>query len=219
MPITPLSGSGGIDELWGDFSGGTIVLAFQHPTYTGQHGLRVWNFSTDGLGTFTAGGPGGTTTLQQEADNLVSLLAACYAADTTISAIFARQTTTDHKSEVPYPYQFTAPASLAGTAGGSSNPVPDVINLVSRGGDGSRWALQLPGFSSLVSSTASNKVGFAATTGAVNALVKYLCGQTNGPVHGVKTNVVTHNGVAISFSVGNAIQQMNKRLRRHFKFI
>lgn len=217
MPITPLSGSGGIDEVWGDFSGGSIVFSFVHPTYTSTHELRVIPFDTAGTGLFTSPPVGSTSGLQQEADNLATLIAALYAADTTISAVFALQTLADHSGQAPYPFSFAGSSTVAGSAGGTSNPVPNVYSLNSRGGDGSRWRLPLPGVSSATTTGLAGKATWGSFgAGPEQNLLKYLAGLTNGPTHAVKSNVVTHNGVQIAFSPGTVTTIINKRLRRHF---
>lgn len=219
MPISPLSGGGGIDEVWGDFSGGIIIFQFIHPSYTGTHGFRVIPFDTAGTGLFTSPPTGTTNGLQQEADNLCTLIAALYNPDTTISALAATQTLADHSGQAPYPFSFAGSSTSVGTAGGVSLPVPDVLELVSRGADGSRWRVQLPGYSTAITDAAAHKETAASSAGAVRTLVDYLGGQSNGPTHAVKTNVVTHNGVPVLFSPMTIIQNMNKRLRRHFKVV
>lgn len=219
MPITPLSGSGGIDEVWGDFSGGILLFAFTHPNYTSQHGIRVIPF--DGTSFLFTAPPGGTTSgLQQEADNLATLIAAVYAADTTIACVGATQTLADHSGQAPTGFAPAGSSTVAGSDGGTSLPVYNVEELVSRGADGSRWRLTLPGPSNTSDSGTGGKTSWPSLgAGPYKALAQYLAGQTNGPVHAVKTNVCTHNGVGILFAAGNDISNLNKRLRRHFKVV
>lgn len=220
MPITPLSGSGGIDEVWGDLSGGSILFSFTHPNYTSLHQLRVRPFDTTGTALYTGSPVGVVTGVEQEAENLVTLIAACYAADTTIGALTLAQTLPDHTGEIPYDFTFGGGTVSAGTGGGTSLPVFNVVELVSRGADGSRWRLTLPGVSNTHESGTGAKDGWAgASSSPFLDLVKYLSGVTNGPTHAAKTGVVTHNGVPIAFAPGNFINTLNKRLRRHFKVV
>lgn len=220
MPITPLSGSGGIDEEWGDKSGGVIQFAFTHPTYTSLHEFRVLPFDTAGTALYTGSPAGVVTGVQQEADNLATLIAALYAADTTIAALALSQTLSSQNGQAPYAFTFAGTSTVAGSAGGSSLPVFNVENFTSRGADGSRWHVTLPGVSSAVSSgTGGIQRWPTIGAGAVQNLVNYLTGVSNGPTHAAKTGVVTHNGVAIQKGPGTITNAMNKRLRRHFKVV
>jgi hypothetical protein len=218
MAITPLSGSTSGDEVWGDFSGGEIVFGIISATYTAFAQFRVLPFDTSGTGLFTGPPAGSTNGLQQEADNLCTLIAALYDAGTTVTASHANQALTDHSGEMPYDYSFAGTSSHAGTAGGTANPVPTVLNFNGRGGDGSRWRVTLPGYSNAIGGGVAKDL-YGALTGAPAALAAYLTRQANGPTHAVKSCVCTHNGVTISTAGFSVTSMINKRLRRHFKLV
>lgn len=218
MTITPLSGGSGVNTEWGDFSGGEIVFTVTHEGgYVSRHVLRVIPF--DNTGTFGAPPAGTTSNLSQEAQNITALLRPLYANTATIAFIAVNQTLAAHTGQAPFAYTFTGTVSGAGSAAGADLTVPNVIVLASRGADGSRWRLTLPGASTSVNAGNASKTPFPSLTGAVANLINYLTGQTNGGVVAVKTNVVTHNGVVIQFSPGNSITSTNKRLRRRFGLV
>lgn len=215
MTIVVTSEGTGLGDLFLDDSGGAIVFTFAHPAYTSTHKLRVIPFGNSGSGIFNSPPSATTANLSQEADNLVNLIAGCYAADTTITAIAVQQVTNANDGVNPYPYTFTGTVSLAGTAGGVSQVTYEVHDMVGFSQDGDRWRFQLPGVSSAVT-PGLGRVNLTSVTGALNALYKYLTGQTNGPVTAAKTNVVTHSGIPLGTNMDLVIST-NKRLRRHFK--
>lgn len=217
MPITPLSGDVHGDEVWGDFSGGEILFSIVAPSYTSFHIFRVLPFDAVGTGLYTAPPAGVVTGIQQDADNLATLIKALYNADTTVSFYAANQVKADHTGVVPYAFIFASSSTVAGTAAGASHAVPNVLNFNSRGSDGSRWRVTFPGYSSTFGSDAV-KTPFPVLGGAELALAQYICGVNNGPTHAAKTGLVTHNGVPIAF-VGSVTVEMNKRLRRHFRVV
>lgn len=222
MPITPLSGSEATEsnEVWGDFSGGEILIAIQHPGYLSQHLVRVAPFSADGLGTYTDSSGGRETTVQQTADNVVTLLRALYAADTTVAAMGVNQTLPDHSGTAPYPLSLATGHFGAGTAGGTSANPADAVVMQSRGSDGSRWRFVVQGASSAVYTPGAGRSLWAAVgAGAFLDFIKYLTGQTNGPVATLKTQVVTHNGVPIQAGPGANMNEILKRVRRHLKLV
>jgi hypothetical protein len=220
MAITPLSGSEATqsDEVWGDFGGGTLVIGIQHPSYFSTHIVRVLPFDAGGGGGYSASPAGSETTVQQTADNIVTLIRALYAADTSVAVVGINRTASDHTGENPYDFDFATTHFGAGTAGGASLPVPNVLVLSSRGPDGSRWRLTLPGCSNAVSTGNATRGRWSASPpGPGTDLQKYIGGQTDGPVSALKTAIVTHNGVGVSFTAGNTITGINRRLQRHFK--
>lgn len=220
MGISPLSGSGGIDEVWGDQSGGTLIFSVSDTTSSTLHQLRVRAFSTDGLGTFTDVSGGKSATIQDEAENLANLIAALYPASVTVAMVGINQTSTDHTTEFPYAYTGTTPSSYAGAAGGSRDSLAIVDNFNGRGTDGSRWRLTLPGLSNAILTAVAGKVRWPSVgAGAALNLIQYLTGQANGPIHATKTQVVTHNGVPIDFNSGSVTTMYNKRLRRKYGLV
>lgn len=220
MPITPFGGSAGELETWQDFSGGQLIFTIVAPAGSTTHFLRVSPFDTAGTALYTPAITGGVTGVDQEAQNLTSLIAALYAADTTVTFVGVNQTLVDHSGVAPYAHTYTGTVSAAGTAGGTSNPVFNVEVLQSRGSDGSRWRLTLPGVSTAIGAGPGGKAlwpSYAASS--IRSLIDYLCGITNGPVNAAKTGVVTHNGVPVLKGPGATMNELNKRLRRRFKVV
>lgn len=217
MTIQTESIGAGFGTLYEDTSGGNLVLSISAPTYTSNHKFRVIEFDTAGTGLFTSA-PGGTTNgIQQEADNIAPLVAAVYAADTNGAFTRANQVLSDNTGTQPYPFAFSGGASFgAGTGGGTSAHPAFWADLAGVGTDGSRWRLTIPGPSSAQITDAPERVSQAAFGAAFKALADYLTGQTNGGVHAVKTNVVTHSGARIATPVF-LVTVWSKRLRRRFR--
>ena len=215
-PLTPTSLGTGFGAEYLDGSGGFMTLAISHPNYTSTHKFRVIPFST-GSGTPYVGPPAGTvSSVQQEADNLASLIAACYAADTAGAFIALNQVLSDNSGTQPFPMSFTSGATFAaGTDGGVSLPVWTVANIVGKSTQGARWRVSLPGPSN-TSITGHNRVSQASMPTSELNLANYLTGQANGPVHAAKSNVVAHDGFTLLAPLF-LLAFDNKRLRRHFR--
>lgn len=220
MPITPFGGSLGESEAWQDFSGGQLIFTITAPAGSTTHYFRVAPFDTAGTALYSPVITGAVTGADQEAQNLFALLQPLYNADTTIAFVGINQTLNDHSGVAPYAHTYSGTVSGAGNAAGASLPVYNVEVLQSRGSDGSRWRLTLPGVSSTITAGTGGRAlwsGYPAS--AIRSLVDYLCGITNGPVNAAKSGVVTHNGVAIQKASGATMSELNKRLRRRFKVV
>lgn len=208
-----ISGSDAI--LYEDTSGGNMVMAITHPDYLSNHRFRVIPFDNVGTGLFTAAPAGTTTGLQQEADNLAVLTAACYANDSSLAFIAANQVLSDNTGTQPYPFSFGGGSASVGTAAGASEPRWLEAVLVAKGVDGSRWQLRLPGLA-VNQLTTFGRLLYTSWAAAIQALALYLTGGANGPTHAAKTNVVTHSGAKLALPV-YIIGGKNKRIARHFR--
>lgn len=217
MTIETESIGSGFGTLYEDTSGGNIILTISHPTYTSNHKLRVIPFGSSGSGIFNAPPAGTTANLNQEADNLATLIAAVYDASTQAAFTRANQVLADNTGTQPYPYAFDAGAAFAaGTGGGTAGHPAFWADLTGVGTDGSRWRLTLPGPSSNQIVDSPERISEAGFGANFAALASYLTGQSNGPTHAVKTNVVTHSGVPLAAPLF-LVTVWSKRLRRRFR--
>lgn len=213
LGIQSVSEGSGLGNLYLDESGGFIQYTLTSGGYTSVHKAHVIPFGASSSGVYNSPGAGVEANLQQTADNLISLIKAVYDASSFGAAIGAYQVFTDNSGVQPYPYSFTTAAAFtAGTASGSPWPFFVDAGITGKSTDGARWQMHLPGPAQSVFSL-FGRFAYAGVGSPVQALMDYITGVTNGPVHSAKTAVVAHDGLPI-VAPTFALLATNKRLRR-----
>lgn len=202
---------------WEDGSGGGIVFQITGPDgYTSFHKVHVLPFGSSSSGVYDSPPASSELNLGQTADNLIALVKALYNTDSFGAVEEAVQIADGGQSVVPYAYSFGAGAAFAaGTASGSRWDTWVTGRLVLKDTFGGKGSLEFPGVSQSVMSRLF-RIPFGSISGAFDDLASYITRQTNGPVHAVKTCIVSHAGNPW-ISTGNLVGSTNKRLRRHFR--
>jgi hypothetical protein len=216
MTIQTEAESDGSGILYEDTSGGYLALAITSGNYTSLHKLRVLPFDTAGTGLYTSPPSGTVSGIENDAENLASLVAGLYDGASAGAFVKAFQVLSDNTGVQPYPFSFGGSALFgAGTGGGAAWPGFVVGSLAGTGSDGSRWQLHFPGPSNAQFSV-FGRFNYAGSGSGVQALMNYLTRASNGPVHAQKTGVVTHSGATIQAPMA-ALLATNKRLRRRYR--
>lgn len=219
MPITVSGDPEAGAATWEDLSGGYLVLSLAHSSYTSHHRFRVIPFDTAGTGNFLSPPAASTTSIQQEMDNLISLITAMYPG--AVNGGFTRvyQTFDPVLGAAPYPFSFGVGSSFgSGSASGAALPTAVVLNITTTSKQGGRVRWTFPGLADSQISGTPQKVIQSGYTGAIKAFMDYVTDVTNGPVHAVHSNLVAHDGQSpIAGAFG--IVMDNKRLRRRLGLV
>jgi len=219
MPIE-ISGSaesGG--AIYEDASGGYLQFVLASPAYTSHHKFRVAAFDTSGTGVYVTPLAGHTVNIQQDMDNLITLLAALFAADTSGAFNRVFQVYDPVAGVNPYPFIFGAGSAFAvGTAGGASNGPATMFNLNGVSVEGARWSLRMGGFSTAVLTNGAAKLQQAAFGVEFKALADYISQAAVGPTHALLSQILAHDGDRILASM-TGTGMTNKRIRRHLGLV
>jgi hypothetical protein len=205
--------TGGDGVIYLDESGGYIQFSISAGGYNSVHKLHVLPFGVSASGVYDAPPAGHEANIGATADNVMALIAGIYDGTAAGAAFAAYQVLPDNTGVQPYPYSFPGTALFtAGTASGSGWPYFVEGTVAGHGIDGSRFQLHLPGPAISVASV-FGRFDPASVGSPIAALMSYLTGQTNGPVHAQKTCVVSHAGEPLAAPLAWLLAT-NKRLRR-----